>query len=230
MLDINNTLDLVKLKFYNEWLYTSHLYDEVDTEFQKTLTEEAIKTYVDPLNLKKDARILDVGCDTGAFLDIMKNKGYTNMTGITLSEKNAKDIRGRGHDVKGYDFSFLPQQDGYIDESVDFIFLRHTLHHSPYPIFSLVEYNRVLKQGGMMYIEVPAPDCARKHEYNLNHYSVLGIRQLDALLNRTGFRVEKFNDIEFQLTMQDNDTKETNTVDEKYYAILVTKTNPLDIK
>jgi len=39
-------------------------------------------------------------------------------------------------------------KDGYHDESVDFIFLRHALEHSPYPIFSLMEYNRVLKQGG----------------------------------------------------------------------------------
>ncbi len=29
MIDINNTLDLIKLKFYNEWLYTAHIYDEV---------------------------------------------------------------------------------------------------------------------------------------------------------------------------------------------------------
>ena len=230
MLDINNTLDLVKLKFFNEWLYTSHLYDEVETEFHKTLTEEAIKTYVDPLKLKKDSRILDIGCDTGYFLDIMRDKGYTNMTGITLSENNARDIRSRGHDVKEYDFSFLPQKDGYIDESVDFIFLRHTLHHSPYPIFSLIEYNRLLKQGGRMYIEVPAPDCERKHEYNLNHYSILGIRQLDALLQRTGFKVNAFNNIEFKLTLSEKDSENTTQVDEIYYAIVVTKSNPLDIK
>lgn len=230
MLDINRTLDLVKLKFFNEWLYTSHLYDEVDIEFQKTIVDQVVTEYVDTQKLKKDARILDIGCDTGYFLDVMNKKKYTNVTGITLSENNAKTIRERGLDVKEYDPCFLPQSDGFVDESIDFIFLRHTLQHSPYPIFNLIEYNRLLKQGAKMYIEVPAPDCDRKHEYNNNHYSIMGVRQLDALLQRTGFRVEKFNDMEFELSVTDRDTNQESKIKEHYYAILVTKLTMLDIK
>ena len=177
MLDINKTLDLVKLKFYNEWLYTSHLYDEGETDLHKTMTEEMVKNYVDPLKLSKDSNILDVGCGVGYFLDAMKDRGYNYLTGITLSGYNASQCRNRGHHVKEYDPSFLPQADGWYDETVDFIFLRHALEHSPYPIFSLMEYNRVLKQGGRIYIEVPAPNCERKHEFNLNHYSILGEQQ-----------------------------------------------------
>jgi len=230
MLDINRTLDLVKLKFFNEWLYTSHLYDEVDVDFQRTIVDQVVKDYVDPIKLKKNARILDIGCDTGYFLDVMKKKKYTNVTGITLSENNAKDIRARGLDVKEYDPCFLPQSDGFTDESVDFIFLRHTLQHSPYPIFNLIEYNRLLKQGAKMYIEVPAPDCDRKHEYNNNHYSIMGVRQLDALLQRTGFKLDRFNDMEFELSVTDRDTNQESKIKEHYYAIVVTKLNMLDIK
>jgi len=57
--DINNTLDLVKLKFYNEWLYTAHIYDEGDSPFQKDLTKQVVETYVDPITLPKDSKILD---------------------------------------------------------------------------------------------------------------------------------------------------------------------------
>lgn len=229
MLDINKTLDLVKLKFFNEWLYTSHLYDEGESDLHKKITEEVITTYIDPLKLKKDSNILDIGFGYGYFLDMMKAKGYANMTGITLSESNAKLARDRGHNVKEYDPTFIPQSDGFIDESVDFIFLRHTLHHSPYPIFSLVEYNRLLKQGGKMYIEVPAPDCDRKHEFNNNIYSILGKTQLMALLMRTGFKLDTFNEIEFTLTTKDDEDKDVDTL-EKYFCIVVTKQNPLDIK
>jgi SAM-dependent methyltransferase len=125
----------------------------------------------------------------------------------------------------------LPQNDGYDDESVDFIFLRHALEHSPYPIISLMEYNRVLKQGSKIYIEVPAPDCERKHEYNLNHYSILGGAQLTALLDRTGFTVDKFDIVELDLldTPRDSDQEPTK-YKEQYYCILATKTRPLDIK
>lgn len=229
MLDINNTLDLIKLKFFNEWLYTSHLYDEGESALHKKITEEVTNTYINPLKLKKDSNILDIGCGYGYFLDLMKEKGYTGLTGITLSESNAKLARERGHNVKEYDPSFIPQKDGYIDESVDFIFLRHTLHHSPYPIFSLVEYNRLLKQGGKIYIEVPAPDCDRQHEFNSNIYSILGKTQLMALLMRTGFKIDTFNEIEFTLTSQADDGTEKDSL-ERYFCIVATKQNPLDIK
>lgn len=229
MLDINKTLDLVKLKFFNEWLYTSHLYDEGESELHKKITGEVLTTYVEPLKLKKDSRILDIGCGYGYFLDEMKSKGYTNLVGITLSETNAKMARERGHDIKEYDPTFIPQSDGFIDESVDFIFLRHTLHHSPYPIFSLVEYNRLLKQGGRIYIEVPSPDCDRKHEFNNSIYSILGKTQLAALLMRTGFKIESFNEIEFTLTSKNEKDEEKDDI-EKYYCIVATKQNPLDIK
>jgi len=229
MLDINNTLDLLKLKFYNEWLYTSHLYDEGPSDLHEKITGDVVTNYVEPLNLNKDANILDIGCGYGYFLDKMKELEYTNVTGISLSEGNVNLCKSRGLNAKVYDPSFLPQSDGYIDESVDFIFLRHTLQHSPYPIISLTEYNRLLKLNGKMYIEVPAPDNARRHEYNQNHYSILGSKQLDALLQRTGFDVVQFNNMVFNLTSTNQDGIDT-VIKEEYYAILVTKKRPLDIK
>lgn len=230
MIDINTTLDLVKLKFYNEWLYTAHIYDEGDSQFHKELTTQVVATYIDPLNLPKNAKILDLGCGPGYFLDEMKKRGYTDTTGVTLSPGDIKICEDKGHKIAKYDLSFIPQKDGYHDESVDFIFLRHALEHSPYPIFSLMEYNRILKQGAKIYIEVPAPDCERRHEWNLNHYSILGEQQLLALLNRTGFDVNILNSIEFDLGIADQPNGEVRKVREKFYCLLATKQRPLDIK
>ena len=231
MIDINNTLDLLKLKFYNEWLYTAHIYDEGDSQFHKQLTSQITKQYIDPLNIPKNAKILDLGCGPGYFLDEMKEREYTDVTGVTLSPGDIKICEAKGHTIKTYDLSFLPQKDGYFDESVDFIFLRHALEHSPYPIFSLMEYNRILKQGGRLYIEVPAPDCIRKHEWNLNHYSILGEQQLAALLDRTGFAINKFDNFEFDLSSPDpTDSEKTVPMKEKYYCVVATKARPLDIK
>ena len=230
MIDINNTLDLIKLKFYNEWVYTAHIYDEGESGFHKDLTTQTVTNYVDPLALPKDAAILDLGCGPGYFLDEMKARGYTNLVGVTLSPGDIALCESKGHTIKKYDLSFIPQKEGYYDESVDFIFLRHALEHSPYPIFSLMEYNRLLKQNGQIYIEVPAPDCDRKHEANLNHYSILGSTQLSALLVRTGFDITQFNTIEFDLTIGTNEDGTPITAHEKYYAIMATKRRPLDIK
>lgn len=229
MIDINNTLDLIKLKFYNEWLYTAHIYDEGNSQMHENLTREIVKKYIDPINLPKNYKILDLGCGPGYFLDEMKQREYTDVTGVTLSPGDIKICEDKGHKIAKYDLSFLPQKDGYFDESVDFIFLRHALEHSPYPIFSLMEYNRVLKQGGKMYIEVPAPNCERMHEYNLNHYSILGENQLAALLTRCGFDIDYFNNLDFDIEIP-NDDPEKKIVKEKYFCILVTKQRPLDIK
>jgi SAM-dependent methyltransferase len=159
----------------------------------------------------------------------MKERGYTNLVGVTLSPNDVKMCEDKGHIIKKYDLSFLPQEQGYYDESVDFIFLRHALEHSPYPIFTLMEYNRVLKQNSKLYIEVPAPDCDRKHEYNLNHYSIFGAAQLSALLERTGFNVDTFNILEFNLEIP-GDNGETAPVKERFFCIVATKARPLDIK
>ena len=232
LIDINQTLDLVKLKLYNEWLYTAHIYDEGDSKMHEGLTTKVVEKYIDPLNLPKDAVILDVGCGPGYFLDEMKKREYTNLTGITLSPGDIKTCEDKGHKIKKYDLSFIPQKDGYYDESVDFIFLRQALEHSPYPIFSLMEYNRLLKQGSYIYIEMPAPDCDRKHEFNPNHYSILGEAQLLALLQRCGFKVEQFQAIQFGIgipgvTNEDGSLREFQ---EKYYCVVAYKDRPLDIK
>lgn len=229
MIDITKVFDPVKIRFYQEWLYASHLYDEGESKLHTTLTDEAVKVHVDPLNLPKDAKILDLGCGPGYFMDLMKERGYNNIVGITLSDADIDTCVKKGHKVEKYDLSFLPQNKGYHDESVDFIFLRHALEHSPYPIFSLIEYNRLLKQYGKMYIEVPAPDCERKHEWNINHYSVLGSEQLSALLSRTGFKIEYFNLVEYDVDINQED-KSTKRYKEKHYSIIVTKEKPLDIK
>lgn len=231
MADASVTIDTLKLRFYADWLYQVHIYDEGDSPFHKSLTTDVVKQYVDPIELPKDAHILDLGCGPGYFLDEMKERGYTNATGVTLSPGDIKICQDKGHTVKQYDLSFLPQKDGYYDESVDFIFLRHALEHSPYPIFSLIEYNRLLKQNAKIYIEVPQPDCERRHESNLNHYSIFGHNQLAALLHRTGFNIEKFNNLEFDLNLGTTDEAgEPNLVREKFYCIVASKARPLDIK
>ena len=170
MIDINNTLDLVKLKFYNEWLYIAHIYEEGDSQMHKDLTRSVVEKYIDPLTIQKNAKILDLGCGPGYFLDLMKDRGYTDLTGVTLSPGDIKICEAKGHKISKYDFSFLPQKDGYYDESIDFIFLRQALEHSPYPIFTLMEYNRV--QVKMVTINYPYHHQMLSNQYRQSELNV----------------------------------------------------------
>jgi ubiquinone/menaquinone biosynthesis C-methylase UbiE len=82
------------------------------------------------------------------------------------------------------DQSFLD----FDDASFDLLWARHVLEHSFMPHYTLTEFRRVLRPGGIMYLEVPAPDTLL-HERNPNHYSVLGKTMWTALLERSGFGI-----------------------------------------
>ena len=40
--------------------------------------------------MPKSARVLDIGCGSGSFLKALSDKGYTEITGIDLSEEQVK--------------------------------------------------------------------------------------------------------------------------------------------
>jgi len=179
--------DIVKLRFYYEYIL-GQVYDEGESPFHKQVTEDVVKKFVDPLELPLDAYILDLGCGPGFFLNEMKTRGYTNSLGVTLSPDDYDLCIANGHQARKSDINFLEE----LDESVDLIFCRHAIEHSPFPYITLLEYNRVLKPHGKMYIEVPVPDSERIHENNKNHYSILGDAMWSSLLVRSGFDVNKF--------------------------------------
>ena len=87
----------------------------------------------------------------------------------------------------------------FSDGSFDFLWCRHVLEHSVPPMFTLSEYRRVLKPGGLVYVEVPAPDTSAHHVRNPNHYSVLPHSSWMSLLARTGFVVERSNTLDFRV-------------------------------
>jgi SAM-dependent methyltransferase len=103
------------------------------------------------------------------------------------------------------------------------LFCRHSLEHSPFPYITLLEYNRVLRPNGYLYIEVPAPDGDRPHEENRNHYSILGRSMWLSLLKRSGFDVTWYN-YEFPMML------EGQQLTEKYYIFVCQRKRPVDVK
>lgn len=211
----------LKLKFYYDHVLSS-VYDEGESPFHLDITKDVVERFISPLDLPKDSMILDLGCGPGYFLDAMRDRGYTNITGITLGRDDYYICESKGHKQLRYkDMNFLDDR----DESVDLLFSRHSLEHSPFPYITLLEYNRVLRSQGYLYIEVPSPNCDIKHETNRNHYSIMGRDMWVNLLNRTGFDVDWY-DYEFPVRMGDDpDTKM-----ERYYIFVCRRAQPVDIK
>lgn len=209
----------LKLKFYYEHVL-GQVYAEGESSFHKDITQDVVTRFIEPLKIPKTAKILDLGCGPGYFLDVMKAQGYTDVLGLTMSPEDIKSNIDKGNQVKQSDMNFLADR----DETVDMLFCRHSLEHSPFPYITLLEYNRVLKPNGCLYIEVPQPDCERPHEENRNHYSILGRSMWLNLLKRTGFDVEWY-DYEIPIRFPDG-----AQYLEKYYIFVCQRKRPVDVK
>ena len=196
-----------KFQHYTE-LALKSVYSEPEGGFHSQLIPEMVKDFFLPANVPVTAYVLDIGCGQGLFMDLLKDKGYTNLVGVTLSEEDLVACGEKWHSCVKSDMSDLPVP----DRIVDYVWCRHALEHSPYPLFTLYEFNRVMKLGGKMYVEVPAPGCARRHEYNPNHYSVLTADMWVALMVRAGFVVTDVRTISFDLETQNGSVPESNLI------------------
>ena len=137
-------------------------------------------------------KVLDVGCGHGYAMDVFKKYG-AEPTGITLHEDDLQ--KASKHDVRYMNMSFLDFEDGHFD----IVWARHCLEHSIMPFLVLTEFQRVLKKGGFMYVEVPAPDTVGINELDSNHYSVFGSRMWEYLMERAGFGIVAAYSTKFEI-------------------------------
>ena len=117
-------------------------------EFTTPFQAEAFSKYV-----KKESRILDVGCGYGRTLDELYQKGYRNLTGIDFSggmiERGKKQFPYLDLRIKDTDKIALP------DECIDAVILFAVLtcirtDEEQQPL--LKEIKRVLKPQGILYV------------------------------------------------------------------------------
>jgi len=184
-------------------------YPEAPSPIHSEITAKVLEMLLPKYRINPDARILDIGCGQGPALDILRDKGCSSAIGITLNDEDVQICRGKGHAVQKMDQSFLD----FPDESFDFIWARHVIEHSIFPYFTLTEFARVLATGGMLYLEVPAPETSCHHETNPNHYSVLGSGAWTSLLERAGFAISE--DVKFAFT--------TGMGPDEYWGFICTK-------
>ena len=168
----------------------STVYSEREGSFHDDIIRQLASTFLPQLTKANHAMIIDIGSGPGIFLESARALGYQNLVGVTLSDEDVTACQQRGFQTIKSSMSDLD----LADESVDVIWCRHALEHSPYPLFTLYEFDRVLRPQGRMLIEVPAPDNARAfiHEYNPNHYSIMGLRMWDGLFEKSGFEIDQY--------------------------------------
>ena len=172
---------------------TGDVYPEPPGEPHLSITAQTVDYLIDKAHIKPGETVLDVGCGQGLALEHFKKHGL-KATGIALGE-DVKICVEKGYDAREMDLSFFD----FPEQSFDFIWCRHSLEHSVFPLFTLTELHRMLRSGGRIYVEVPAPDTVCQHELNQNHYSVMGKTMWLSLFQRANLEFVFSRDIDFNV-------------------------------
>jgi SAM-dependent methyltransferase len=119
---------------------------------RRRILESFVRSIVADLNLQgRPPRILDVGCGTGANLEMLAQFGETE--GVDVSEDALAFCRARGLDqVKLGAAEQLP----YDDASFDLVTALDVVEHLDDDLGGLAEMRRVLRPGGRALLFVPA--------------------------------------------------------------------------
>ena len=146
------------------------------------LMEEICREFVE-----ERPRILDVGCGTGANLQLLEKFG--EVEGIDVSEEALAFCRERGHrNVRHGEAEKLPFDDG----SFDIVTALDVVEHLDDDLSSLKEMRRVLKTGGRIVLFVPAFMFLWGIQDELsNHRRRYTLPQLVRVVREAGFSVER---------------------------------------
>ena len=142
---------------YGDKKYWEERYDEQNgTTFDWLEDYESIKPIIDNLGIKKESRILNVGCGNSEFSEKMFDEGYTHNYNIDICQNVIEFMKTRNKDRKGLHFDVMDASDmAYKDESFDLIIDKSTIdallcgdHCFMLVAKMLKEISRVLKVGG----------------------------------------------------------------------------------
>jgi len=137
--------------------------------------------YVDP---NTHPRALSAGAGEGNELKIMADAGF-NPLGTTMNKFNIVAAREKyGVEMLLTDMHFIDVP----DTSFDFVYSSHSFEHSMFPLLALVEWSRILRHGGYLFIEYP--NVAAPQEQALRsfyHVCNLSVELMTKLASVCGF-------------------------------------------
>lgn len=146
------------------------------------------------LNIKDGAKILDIGCGNGSFINRLLKKGW-DAYGIDFDEKAVTFCKQKGLKVNHGDL--LSQK--YPDSTFDVVTLNHVIEHLFNPNEIIEECNRILKPKGKLVIATPNNkswlflNVFKKDWFPLDaprHITLFNRNSLMALFKDKGFSIE----------------------------------------
>ena len=161
----------------------------------------------------------------------MIDKIQPGLVGVDVggTEWLCEQLTAKGCDITHYDWLKPPTFPKYVEgdmmevmnhfpeKSLDFIVTRHTLEHALAPMFQLWAYNRLLKDGGRLFVIVP--QHMREWIWFPTHHNPLPRENWLMLFHRAGFKIKtsdagtwnpgdsKFIEYRFELIVETRDLR-----------------------
>jgi len=144
--------------YYDSWRDESKYYNILITE----ITQKAIKE--DIYFTSEEKKVLDAGCGTGRNISLLLKSGAKKIVGVDLAPNLlnvAKRKFNKNKNISLFQHD-LEERLPFKNESFDVIVCCKTLPHVNNLRQTLNEFNRVLKKGGVMFLDFYSPYSFRR--------------------------------------------------------------------
>ena len=139
--------------------------------------------------IAKDLTLLDIGSGTGVFVATMKEYGF-NVSALDPDERSTNHIK-TNIECPVICADFMKTE---VDQQFDIISFNKVLEHVIDPISMLGKAVPLIKEGGMIYIEVPDGETAarigkNRLEFVLEHWHIFSFISAAMLVDLAGLDV-----------------------------------------
>jgi 2-polyprenyl-3-methyl-5-hydroxy-6-metoxy-1,4-benzoquinol methylase len=154
----------------------------------------------------KGGRILDIGCSTGFFLDIAKNRGWDTV-GIELGLDEAIVAESKGHKLFKNTIDVLSD-----DEQFDAITMWDVLEHIPDGIDQINKIRTHLKEKGILFFQIPNSDSlaakvmrsACRMFDGLEHTNLYNPKTVEIIAEKCGFKIMNIRSVISEIAVMNN--------------------------
>lgn len=174
--------------------YKKYHRDEDYLIFEKHFKNIFMKRFLLMNQFVKRGRILDIGSSTGTMLSVFKEHGWETW-GVEPSE-SAQSAKSKGHKIINNYFEKAKLPANFFDA----VIANHTLEHMDDPLLVLKKVYRLLKKGGIVFIDVPnagglgSKILGEKWPYRApeEHKHQFTRQSLASIFEKAGFKIVHF--------------------------------------
>lgn len=142
-------------------------------------------------NIRTSSKILDAGAGTGGTIKLLKYAGFKNIIGVEKSDIAISFSRQRGVKIERGNVNHLP----FKKSSFDVVICLDVLYHQGVdPTLAISEFRRVLKNGGLLYLQEPAYDFLKsRHDIAISTQRRFTKNRIAKILTSSSFKILKLS-------------------------------------